>query len=182
MMPVPWALVETKWHHVSEGHGLADGTCSQTSVSQLSAVSYDCVDPISLWGADGSVSVICWLCWELPAPYASQTKLRWVVFSPLDGMIIVKGRKIPLAKLGLCGLLLLCLTGFFSMGKSILKTYLLPFLKLIKCSTSFIKTKKTQTNKTILPAIPPARETAPELIILCLLSPNETALVWGNSQ
>lgn len=66
------------------------------------------------------------------------------------------------------------------MDKSILKTCLLPFPKLIKCSVSFIKTVKKK--KKILPAIPPARTTAPELIILYLWSPNETALVWGNSQ
>jgi len=78
---------------------------------------------------------------------------------------------------GLCGFLLLCLRGSFSTDKSLLKTCLLPFPKLIKCGGSFIK-----MGEKILPAIPPARTTAPELIILCLWSANETALVWGDSQ
>lgn len=84
----------------------------------------------------------------------------------------MKGSKILLAIMGHCGLLLLCLKGSFSTNKFILKTCLLPFPKCIKCSVCFIK-----RGKKILPIIPPARITAPELIILYLLSPNDTALV-----
>lgn len=128
------------------------------------------------------ILALLWLLRQLSGPLDPGTKTQkphWVLFLPLRRIMEhLEGGKILLETVRHCAFLLMYLRTSFSTIKSIVKTFLLPLPKHIKCDVNFMKGGK----KSLLPFHLPGRTTVPGLIMLYLWSPNEPPLVWVNSQ